>query len=63
MSRWEYRCETFLDAQGAHSFTPSVVEVVARLNELGVEGWEVCEVASMGAVFLKRPLGDAAQPG
>ncbi len=57
MTRWEYRCETFLDAQGAHNVTPPMNVFLERINKLGAEGWEVYEMMA-GVVHLRRQLED-----
>lgn len=39
MTRWEYRAESLKAATGEH-----MDSLIVRLNELGVDGWEVIDL-------------------
>ena len=58
MRRLEYRVETFHHEHGGYNVTPSIPEVLERINALGADGWEVVPNAGAAGILLKRELVD-----
>jgi hypothetical protein len=53
--RWEYRIESYRNADGQYEVTPSIDEYLAWLRKFGEEGWEVY-AALNGVVHMKREI-------
>ncbi len=72
MQRWDYAIVTTTDEDGEHAqlisidldlgeelHTPGKVKVIALLDQMGKQGWELVDSQPVGKVFryiFKRPL-------